>query len=71
MLNINMLEEKTYDFLIEAGWYKDRGIDISDWIKQLNREGYKIFPYAEEIIKSLGRLYIRPKSGIFQYSYRK
>lgn len=60
MIDIKLLDKNTYDYLKEDGWYEDREIDISEWITQLENDGYRIFPYAELILKTLGGLYIRP-----------
>ena len=62
MLNIKLLDKKTHEFLINAGWYEERKVNISDTIIHLESEGYKSFPYVEEILCSLYKLYIRPEN---------
>ncbi len=63
MININRLEKKVLETLETAGWNKNRCINIDNQMQVLKDEGYGLFEYASEIIKSFDGIYISPERG--------
>ncbi|MFH9083692.1 SUKH-3 domain-containing protein [Streptomyces sp. NPDC017673] len=46
--------------LIAAGWSADRKVDVGQWVKPLEGEGYRAHPLAQETLASVGGLSIDP-----------
>ena len=44
----------------ESGWSPQRKVDIAQWVKPLEGEGYRIHPLAEEVLGTLGGLSVAP-----------
>lgn len=69
MIDVSLLDKRALEFLGKYGWYSGRKVDISTWIEQLTSEGYKCFPYAEDILEEFGDLDIRPERVKIGESY--
>ena len=63
MLDVSKLDPIVLSVLKEHGWYEEREYDISDWLNVMSREGYVSFEYAEDILKSLGGIYVNFDGG--------
>ena len=51
--------------LRDAGWGPDRRTDLTDWLVELQAEGYEPNPLATSILESLGGLTVQlPAAGI-------
>lgn len=46
--------------LLTAGWYPGRTVDPSAWINQLEREGLRCSPAAEDVLRTLGGIRVEP-----------
>ena len=57
-MDVSKLDTYVLSILKEHGWYEEREYDISDWLNALSSEGYASFEYAENILKSLGGIYV-------------
>lgn len=60
MIN-SLLDSAVMSTLEKNGWYEGRKIDISGWITQLTKEGFKCPSYAVEILEELGGLRVKPE----------
>ena len=54
IMNSRFVNTYVLNILKLHGWYEDRKINISQWIKILGEEGYVCFDYAIEVMQSLG-----------------
>lgn len=62
-MNMSKISKHTKEVLKKNGWYEGREYDISFWVSELEKEGYKLNEYAELILKELGNIYIRESSS--------
>lgn len=68
MIDCEILDDFTIKRLKKAGWKSGRKVNIAYWREQLAIEGYRIFPYAEEVLEELAWLKI--SSSIERPDYR-
>ena len=52
------MEETTIKYLKEAGWYKDRKIDITEMVRLLEEVGCEVFDKAKCFLEEFGDLEI-------------
>lgn len=58
------LDESIRTYISIQGWSPGRIIDQSKWIRDFDAAGWHpVFPIAENILATLGGLYIQPKTG--------
>ena len=50
MINVNLINSIIKRKLYLCGWNETINYDINDVVETLRKEGYCIFPYAEEIL---------------------
>ena len=53
------MEGKVKDLLIKSGWYKEREVDINEYLNFLINEEYTIFKSASNFLKEYGGLIIQ------------
>ena len=49
-------DQRTQQLLSDAGWFPDRQVDISQDIKELEAEGYTVFPSVQRFLLSFNGL---------------
>lgn len=69
MINVDLLERPVQEILIKSGWYQGRKIDVSNWINELTKEGYKFSAYANDLLEEIGGLCICPERIKFGKTY--
>lgn len=56
-----MFEANVKEILVRAGWFENRKIDITDYVKILESAGYEVFDAARKFLEEFGELNIIPK----------
>ncbi|MFH9083694.1 SUKH-3 domain-containing protein [Streptomyces sp. NPDC017673] len=60
MIRFDSLSKDLLGALVASGWSADRKVDVGQWVKPLEGEGYRAHPLAQEILASVGGLSIDP-----------
>ena len=55
-MNLSEVSEHTQKVLKKNGWYEGREYDITDWVSDLEEEGYELNEYAKSILIELGNI---------------
>ncbi|MCM1350510.1 MAG: SUKH-3 domain-containing protein [Prevotella sp.] len=50
-------------FLRKYGWSEERNVDISEYVKQLEKNGYEVFDCVKDFLRSFGGLYLMPSTN--------
>ena len=61
-MNMGEVSKHIQEVLKKNGWYEDREYDITFWVSELEKEGYRLNEYAELVLKELGDIYVREQS---------
>ncbi|WP_083255231.1 SUKH-3 domain-containing protein [Amycolatopsis orientalis] len=64
MIRFDSLSKDLLRALAASGWSVGRRVDVGQWIKPLEDEGYRAHPLAEEILAVLGGLSIEPVNRV-------
>ncbi|MFW2503367.1 SUKH-3 domain-containing protein [Clostridium diolis] len=56
-----MFEANVKEILVRAGWFENRKIDITDYVKILESAGYEVFDAVRKFLEEFGELNIIPK----------
>ena len=64
-----MFEANVKEILVRAGWFENRKIDITDYVKILESAGYEVFDAARKFLEEFGELNIIPKYIAVSYTH--
>ncbi|MBD2818555.1 SUKH-3 domain-containing protein [Streptomyces parvulus] len=64
LIHFDSLSEDLLGALVASGWSAGRKVDTGQWVEQLEAEGYRSHPMAEEILAAVGGLSIDPVNRV-------
>ncbi|MFD5748641.1 SUKH-3 domain-containing protein [Streptomyces sp. NPDC127033] len=64
VIRFDLLSEDLLGALVVSGWSAARKVDVGQWVKRLEGEGYRIHSLAEEILSVAGGLSIEPVNRV-------
>jgi hypothetical protein len=64
MIRFDSLSQDLIGALVASGWSAKRLVDPGQWVKPLEREGYRVHPLAEEVLAALGGLSVEPLNQV-------
>jgi hypothetical protein len=70
MITLDEISPYFGELLRSAGWTPERRVEVNEWVRTLEQEGFATNPQALAVLESVGRLVVRmPPAGISPYTH--